>query len=166
MKKYSLFLFFFILMFCCSCSASVEYPSYFKENSIESIQIVKAKSYINNEEFYHNVDLEYEVVKEIHEMETFMQEVVSLDFYTMYNPPSPVPSGYYSIKVNYANNVYELFDCWGYVLYNLQASEEISRFIYCDSEDYYKLVEKWIGCVIDTKNIYEVRGEYNLFYRN
>lgn len=158
-KIYSIILSIFVLICFCSCSKSVEYPSFFKEEKIESIQIVKAKKYIENEEFYHNADLEYEVVKEINDMETFMQEFLSLDFYTMYNPPNPIPSGYYSIKFNYANNIYELFDYCGYVLYKPQELKEIVRFIYCDSDDYYKLVEKWMGGTIETKNIYEVRGE-------
>ena len=158
-KLISLLLCFCCIFLCCACSKSVEYPSFFKEEKIESIQIVKAKKYRENEEFYHNSDLEYEVVKEIDDMETFMQEFLSLDFYTVFTPPSSIPSGYYSIKFNYANNIYELFDYCGYVLYKPQESKEIGRFIYCDSDDYYKLVEKWIEGTIETKNIYEVRGE-------
>lgn len=158
-KLYNIVLTFFILIGCCSCAKSVEYPSFFNENPIQSIQIVKAESYIENQTFYHNSDLVYEVIKEIENIEEFKEEFLLLDFFTVYNPSNSMPSGYYSIRFNYGNGIYELFDYCGYVLYKPDNETAISKFIYCNSEDYYKLVEKWIGSAIDTKSIYEVRGK-------
>lgn len=150
---------FFILIGCCSCAKSVEYPSYFNEKPIQSIQIVKAENYIENQTFYHTSDLVYEVVQEIENIEKFKEEFLLLDFFTVYNPSSSTPSGYYSIKFNYGNGIYELFDYCGYVLYKPENKTEISKFVYCNSEDYYKLIEEWIGSAIDTESVYDVRGK-------
>ncbi len=156
-RIYSIIISFFCLIYFCACSKAVEYP-FFEREKIESIQIVKAKNYIENEGFYHNANLEYEVVKEIEDIELFIQDFLSLDFYTVYNPSTSTPSGYYSVKFNYDNRVYELFDYCGYILYEPQGPLEVGVFIYCDSKEYFTLIEKWVGYTIDTKNIYEVRG--------
>lgn len=158
-KIYGIALFLFILFVANACSKSVEYPTFHTEQTIQAIQIIKVKDYPENTLFYYNSELEYEVIEDIEDVETFMEEFLLLDFFTVYNPSDSMPSGYYSIKLNYSNGAYEVFDYCGYFLYENSQDKETSRFIYCNSTDYYHFVEKYLGYEIEINDIYKIRGK-------
>jgi hypothetical protein len=160
MKKiYSIALLLFVVLFANACSKSVEYPTFYAEQTIETIEIIKVKDYPENALFYYDSELEYVVIEEIDEVEAFIEDFLLLDFFTVYNPSDSMPSGYYSIKFNYSNGAYEVVDYCGYFLYEPLQHKGTSRFIYCNANDYYDLVGCYLGYEIETSDIYEIRGK-------
>ena len=129
----------------CGCGKKFAYPFMQDVSEIVSVRITVRKSYDNAyQNAYNNDKCDYELIKEIEEIDTFLEEFEEIKFgkYIIGKPPKIVYDTY-AILVIYSNDDCEYISDYAQEIYNDERS--LNGKIHCDENEFNKFIEKWLA---------------------